>query len=413
MGGVCGLVRWGAGAWWAPAVAAALAVAADLVLTGALHLDGLADTADGVLPHLDRERRLAVMADPGVGVFAHRRPSAMTLLLRWSALATVDVAGWRWVSCWPGLWCGARSFMAATSATVPYARPEGGLASAVRPAVTPAAAAPRRRARRHRRGRVPAGIAGVAGLAHRAIAAAALIARWPTGGWAGSPATCSAPRASCSRPSLSSSWPRDGDLRGRLGSRQPAGSVAIGLALAQVLPEPPNRYHPVAWFGDAMQHVEARRYRDDRRRGVEHAVSGVAVWPSCGGLLTRRLVGPRPRPRWPRRSPSVVGCSPSRRPPSAPRSSAGDLGAARDRLPSAGRSGPVRSRCGRHRPSGRRVGGGEHRRRARRAGPVGCRRRRARRARRIAPSTPWMPWWAITAPATSATDGRPPAWMTW
>ena len=66
----CGLVRWGTGGWWAPALAAALTVAVDLVLTGALHLDGLADTADGLLPHLDRARRLAVMAAPDVGAFA-------------------------------------------------------------------------------------------------------------------------------------------------------------------------------------------------------------------------------------------------------------------------------------------------------------------------------------------------------
>ena len=42
----------------------ALVVAADLALTGALHFDGLLDSADGLLPHLPAERRLAVMADP-------------------------------------------------------------------------------------------------------------------------------------------------------------------------------------------------------------------------------------------------------------------------------------------------------------------------------------------------------------
>ena len=69
------------------------------------------------------------------------------------------------------------------------------------------------------------------------------------------------------------------------------GSVAIGLALAQILPEPPNRYHPVAWFGSAMQQTENRRYRDDRRRGLEHTILG-ATMAASGGFLGRRILGP-------------------------------------------------------------------------------------------------------------------------
>src|SRR5258708_2803101 len=63
------------GVWWAPAkewtplVAAGLTVAADIALTGFLHLDGLADTADGLLPPMDRSRRLEVLHDPAVGAF--------------------------------------------------------------------------------------------------------------------------------------------------------------------------------------------------------------------------------------------------------------------------------------------------------------------------------------------------------
>ena len=66
--------------------------------------------------------------------------------------------------------------------------------------------------------------------------------------------------------------------------------MAAGLVLAQVLPEPPNRYHPVAWFGTAMQRTETRLYRDDRQRGLEHTVIGAALG-AASGFLGRRILG--------------------------------------------------------------------------------------------------------------------------
>jgi adenosylcobinamide-GDP ribazoletransferase len=49
-------------------LAAVVAVALEAVLTGAIHLDGLADAADG-LGAGPRERALEVMRDPSIGVF--------------------------------------------------------------------------------------------------------------------------------------------------------------------------------------------------------------------------------------------------------------------------------------------------------------------------------------------------------
>ncbi len=52
-----------------PLVAATLLVALWAGLTGGLHLDGLADCADGLLPAVVPERRLEIMRDPHVGAF--------------------------------------------------------------------------------------------------------------------------------------------------------------------------------------------------------------------------------------------------------------------------------------------------------------------------------------------------------
>jgi adenosylcobinamide-GDP ribazoletransferase len=119
------------GAWWAAAkiwplpVAALIAVVVDLALTGMLHLDGLADCADGLLPHLSRQRRLEVMREPTVGAFGVG--AVMIVLLgRYAVFATLRPAPLLVAA----LWCVSRTLMAAIVDRVPYARTEGGLASA-------------------------------------------------------------------------------------------------------------------------------------------------------------------------------------------------------------------------------------------------------------------------------------------
>jgi adenosylcobinamide-GDP ribazoletransferase len=118
------------GAWWVldrafPAlVAAVLVVAIDLALTGLLHLDGLADSGDGLLPHLPRERRLEVMRTPDVGSFGVG-VAAVVLLARTAALAGRSPSVWLVI----GVWCLSRTLAAAAPAYLAYAR-QAGLASA-------------------------------------------------------------------------------------------------------------------------------------------------------------------------------------------------------------------------------------------------------------------------------------------
>src|SRR4051794_40743326 len=104
IGAALGALWWGATNLWPAPVAAAIVVAADLGVTGLLHIDGLADSADGLLPHLDRQRRLAVMATPDVGAFGVA-VVAVVLLLRVTALAATDPQGWRAIALLAAFWC--------------------------------------------------------------------------------------------------------------------------------------------------------------------------------------------------------------------------------------------------------------------------------------------------------------------
>lgn len=91
VGAVVGLVAggawWLAGRWWPPVVAGALTVAVSIAATGMLHLDGLADAADGLLPHAPAARRLEIMRDVRVGAFG-TVAVVLALVLQVSALSS-------------------------------------------------------------------------------------------------------------------------------------------------------------------------------------------------------------------------------------------------------------------------------------------------------------------------------------
>ncbi|WP_050525905.1 adenosylcobinamide-GDP ribazoletransferase [Pseudorhodobacter aquimaris] len=103
-------------------VAAALTLAAQAVITGALHEDGLADTADGLWGGWDKARRLAIMKDSHIGTYG-----VMALLVvglvRWSALAGLIAAGQFWVLVVVGAM--SRAPMAVLMVLLPNARGSG------------------------------------------------------------------------------------------------------------------------------------------------------------------------------------------------------------------------------------------------------------------------------------------------
>ncbi len=87
------LVQWTAAHVFPPLLTGLLTIAAWKVLTGGLHLDGLADCLDG-LAGRDAERRLAIMRDSRIGSFA-AVGLVLVLLLDVAALSEIP-EDWRW-----------------------------------------------------------------------------------------------------------------------------------------------------------------------------------------------------------------------------------------------------------------------------------------------------------------------------
>jgi adenosylcobinamide-GDP ribazoletransferase len=85
--------------WVSPLVGAVLGVAALALLTRGLHLDGLADTADGLGPLRGRERALEVMRRGDIGPFGVVT-LVLTLLLQVACLATLLTVDAGWLAFW-------------------------------------------------------------------------------------------------------------------------------------------------------------------------------------------------------------------------------------------------------------------------------------------------------------------------
>lgn len=69
LGGLLCLIHLLSSFLWSAAAVNAIILAVWILFTGGLHLDGLADTADGILGGSNREKRLEIMKDSRIGSF--------------------------------------------------------------------------------------------------------------------------------------------------------------------------------------------------------------------------------------------------------------------------------------------------------------------------------------------------------
>lgn len=93
------------------------------VITGALHLDGLADSADGLFSHRPKEKILEIMQDSRIGVMG-ALAVIFCLLLKMTGLAGLNRAGYEiWLFAAPAL---SRTSQVIGLVFMDYAREEGG-----------------------------------------------------------------------------------------------------------------------------------------------------------------------------------------------------------------------------------------------------------------------------------------------
>jgi adenosylcobinamide-GDP ribazoletransferase len=115
-----------------PEPAAMLALGATILITGAIHEDGLADTADGLGGGRTREQKLEIMRDSRIGTYG-ACALIISIFLRWNALAGIAepsaVAAALLIA-----HAAARATLPAFMWLVPPARPDGLSAGAGQPA---------------------------------------------------------------------------------------------------------------------------------------------------------------------------------------------------------------------------------------------------------------------------------------
>lgn len=108
---------------------AALLVVVNVFVTGALHLDGLADMADGFGGGRDRARTLEIMRDSVIGSFG-AVALILLLILKITAIAALleNAAAWKFLIVAPAL---GRWATVPLGKFLPYARKSGGLGQSI------------------------------------------------------------------------------------------------------------------------------------------------------------------------------------------------------------------------------------------------------------------------------------------
>ncbi len=87
------LFDFGAGHFWSDSVVAVLDVIFLIIVTGAFHLDGLADAADGLFSHRSREEQLEIMKDSRIGVMG-LVAVLCGLGIKWGGISSLAGAGY-------------------------------------------------------------------------------------------------------------------------------------------------------------------------------------------------------------------------------------------------------------------------------------------------------------------------------
>lgn len=103
-----------------PLLASALVLTVWVIATGALHLDGLLDSCDGLFGGHTVEKRLEIMRDHRIGAFA-LAGGVLLLGTKFAALADAT-PDWRLLALAP---LAARAGLSLAVVTQPYARPQG------------------------------------------------------------------------------------------------------------------------------------------------------------------------------------------------------------------------------------------------------------------------------------------------
>jgi adenosylcobinamide-GDP ribazoletransferase len=122
LGGIAALGAWLGMAAGGPSLAGFVGAGLLTLCTGALHLDGLADSVDGLYGGSTPERRLEIMKDPRIGAMGAVALVFAVLLKIFALSRLASIGAWPLMAL-PFVW--SRAAMVGLAVSMPYARRDG------------------------------------------------------------------------------------------------------------------------------------------------------------------------------------------------------------------------------------------------------------------------------------------------